>query len=83
MFRDANYNAACGDFEAEGSCDEYPYSTTYEGAANPDYQYSVADVPSRENSSQGGELGSFYRQYNMEDGDRFRVELPEEEEEEE
>jgi hypothetical protein len=39
-----------------GSCDEYPFASSAQGGSGS----SVANVPQRENSSQGGQLGVFY-----------------------
>ncbi|MEU1475806.1 NucA/NucB deoxyribonuclease domain-containing protein [Streptomyces sp. NPDC005760] len=41
-------------------CDEYPFASTLEGAANPDWDFSVKAVPQRDNSIAGGLLGSYY-----------------------
>lgn len=51
------------------NCDEYPFATTEEGGEGA----RVVLVPKRENSSQGGRLGAFYKSNNIENGDRFRV----------
>ncbi|MFJ9041090.1 NucA/NucB deoxyribonuclease domain-containing protein [Streptomyces sp. NPDC102406] len=41
-------------------CDEYPFASTLEGAANPNWDFSVRAVPQRDNSIAGGLLGSYY-----------------------
>lgn len=88
------------------TCDEYPFSSTYEGAAsqpygrtffvsgpfgiplfdckvpwlrprasNDPYGYSVCMVPAAENSGGGSDLGNFYYQNRVIDGDGFRVQV--------
>ncbi|MEV7520367.1 PKD domain-containing protein [Streptomyces sp. NPDC091371] len=41
-------------------CDEYPFASTIEGAAHPDWDFSVRPVPQRQNSVAGGRLGAYY-----------------------
>jgi hypothetical protein len=41
-------------------CDEYPFASTFQGAANPDWDFSVKYVPGEANSSAGGVLGNYY-----------------------
>jgi hypothetical protein len=41
-------------------CDEYPFASTLEGAAHPDWDFSVRAVPQRDNSVAGGLLRSYY-----------------------
>ncbi len=41
-------------------CDEYPFGSTLEGAAHPDWDFSVMAVPQRDNSVAGGILRSWY-----------------------
>ncbi|WP_240802836.1 NucA/NucB deoxyribonuclease domain-containing protein [Streptomyces sp. A1499] len=41
-------------------CDEYPFASTLEGAAHPEWDFSVKAVPQRDNSIAGGLLGSYY-----------------------
>lgn len=51
------------------SCDEYPFATTDQGASKtmqPDW--GTAYVPTSEQSSQGGYLSNFYRQFRVLDG---------------
>lgn len=40
-------------------CDEYPFATTLEGAAHPDWDFSVRAVPDFQNSTAGGRLGTY------------------------
>ncbi len=47
--------------------DEYPYATTNEGGAGASVEY----VPNAENSTQGAQLGLFYR--TLSDGEQFLV----------
>ena len=52
------------------NCDEYPFASTYEGGGSA----SIATVPVRENSSQGGILAGFYvNQLNQRDRAPFYV----------
>ncbi|SNY73328.1 Deoxyribonuclease NucA/NucB [Paractinoplanes atraurantiacus] len=41
-------------------CDEYPFGSTLEGAAHPDWDFSVRAVPQRDNSVAGGILRAWY-----------------------
>ncbi|MFF2065832.1 NucA/NucB deoxyribonuclease domain-containing protein [Streptomyces sp. NPDC058200] len=41
-------------------CDEYPFRSTLEGAANQNWDFSVRAVTDRQNSSAGGSLSAFY-----------------------
>ncbi|WP_285506884.1 NucA/NucB deoxyribonuclease domain-containing protein [Actinokineospora sp. NBRC 105648] len=43
-------------------CDEYPFASTLEGAANPFWDFSVRAVPQRDNSVAGGLLITHYVQ---------------------
>jgi hypothetical protein len=57
-----------------GSCDEYPFATTMEGAsqtAKPDW--GTALVPPAQQNSQGGYISSFYQSNRILDGDAFWV----------
>ncbi len=76
----ANRLASCGAFKPtipQGSCDEYPFASTEEGAARPGallgVDFSVREVPLSQNRSQGGVLGRFYRRNRVLDGDSFWV----------
>ncbi|MGW0615427.1 NucA/NucB deoxyribonuclease domain-containing protein [Streptomyces sp. NPDC002788] len=65
-------NAACsqtGDYATTGlpytlqpktgqDCDEYPFRSTLEGAASPDWDFSVRAVDSTQNRSAGGSLSA-------------------------
>jgi hypothetical protein len=51
-----------------GSCDEYPFASVEEGGAGA----ILRCVEPGENSSEGGQLGNFYRN-NLNDGDQFNV----------
>ncbi|MBD0420253.1 hypothetical protein H0H10_14005 [Streptomyces sp. TRM S81-3] len=41
-------------------CDEYPFASTLEGAASPDWDFSVQAVPTPDNASAGGKLIAYY-----------------------
>lgn len=41
-------------------CDEYPFRSTLEGAASPDWDFSVRAVNNTQNQSAGGSLSAFY-----------------------
>lgn len=64
-------------------CDEYPYASTYEGSAtgandagNDGYKhFSVEPITAGHNNKGGIDLGSFYTNDRMLDGDRFYVHL--------
>lgn len=49
------------------SCDEFPFASTQEGGSGA----RLRCVDSTENSSEGGQLGAFYRTIN--DGDQFGI----------
>ena len=76
----ANRNASCADFvpdptppgQPSDSCDEYPFASTYQGAAfvGPG-RFSVAHVPVDQNSRAGSLLGGFYSINRIIDGDPF------------
>jgi Deoxyribonuclease NucA/NucB len=57
------------------SCDEYPFATTYEGAAKGDNRYSVRYVVAAQNSLAGSRLGSFYGADRVLDNDFFWVSI--------
>jgi hypothetical protein len=70
----AHKDAACsstGEYDTTGlpvllqptlgeDCDEYPFRSTLEGAASPDWDFSVRAVNSTQNQSAGGSLAGFY-----------------------
>jgi hypothetical protein len=69
----ANYAVACGNMMMKPlSCDEFPFRSTMQGAASGG-PYSIAAVPPRENSLQGGLLSWFYRKNNVCHGCPFLV----------
>ncbi len=41
-------------------CDEYPFASTQQGAASPDWDYSVKYVDGTQNQRAGGQLVAFY-----------------------
>jgi hypothetical protein len=78
---DANYARACGSVSpppaevlaGNTSCDEYPFASTFQGAANPSVPYSICWVPSEANSSQGGVFKDFNNENRVLNGDDFFV----------
>ncbi|MBQ1052118.1 hypothetical protein KBX50_27135 [Micromonospora sp. C51] len=42
-------------------CDEFPFASTQQGAANPNWDFSVRAVPTGDNSRAGSALRDFYR----------------------
>lgn len=61
---------ACRGWRGPGSCDEYPFASTYEGGPG---KASIAGVPLWEQRRQGGDLSGFYRAKRIRDGDAFVV----------
>ena len=61
---------ACRGWRGPGSCDEYPFASTYEGGPG---KASIAGVPLREQRRQGGDLAGFYRRHRLGNGDAFVV----------
>jgi Deoxyribonuclease NucA/NucB len=61
---------ACRGWRGPGSCDQYPFASTYEGGAG---KASIAGVPIREQRFQGGDLLAFYRRHRIGNGDAFVV----------
>ncbi|MBA8931811.1 hypothetical protein BC739_009070 [Kutzneria viridogrisea] len=63
-------------------CDEYPFRSTFEGAAygeivggHSKWSYSARVVPSSDNRLAGNALGEFYRQDHIIHSDRFWVDI--------
>ncbi len=73
-----NRRAACTTVKVQKgqSCDEYPFASTYQGAAlaGPDH-YKSRGVPADQNSKVGSYLGRFYLRYRIADGDPFYVKI--------
>ena len=67
----ANRAAATAGFSGPGSPDEYPFASTYEGGAGA----FVSGVPLQEQHIQGGVLFQFYKQNNIIDGSKFKVQV--------
>jgi hypothetical protein len=61
---------ACRGWRGPGSCDEYPFASTYEGGPG---KASIAGVPLWEQRRQGGDLAGFYRRHRLGNGDAFVV----------
>jgi deoxyribonuclease NucA/NucB len=61
---------ACRGWRGPGSCDEYPFASTYEGGPG---KASTAGVPLWENRRQGGDLLAFYKRHRIGNGDAFVV----------
>ncbi|MFE0147877.1 NucA/NucB deoxyribonuclease domain-containing protein [Nonomuraea sp. NPDC059007] len=57
------------------SCDEYPFSSTIQGAANADGHFSVRAVNHRQNINQGHVLRSFYAHYRVGADNQFWVSI--------
>lgn len=51
------------------SRDEYPFASTHQAGTGA----RIAEVPVAEQNSQGGTPSSFYRKYDITEGNRFRV----------
>ena len=57
-------------------CDEYPFASTWEGAADPDWAFSVRAVPATENEKAGGLLTwYFFADRILYDNDEFWVQI--------
>ncbi|MGV9856824.1 NucA/NucB deoxyribonuclease domain-containing protein [Streptomyces sp. NPDC003442] len=58
-------------------CDEYPFASTKQGAANPTWDFSVRAVPKDDNHAAGQALKKFYRQWRILyfDNDFFYVDV--------
>ncbi|WP_159048067.1 NucA/NucB deoxyribonuclease domain-containing protein [Streptomyces sp. WM6378] len=56
------YNATTGlpPYAPGLECDEYPFSSTHEGAADPEWDFSVRAVSKTDNGSAGSKLVNFY-----------------------
>ena len=72
---DANRKASCAGFVSNGpgdSCDEYPFASTYQGAAfvGPG-RYSTAHVPSDQNKQAGSDRNGFFLTQRIINGDPF------------
>jgi hypothetical protein len=61
---------ACRGWRGPGSCDEYPFASTYEGGPG---RSSIAGVPAKEQATQGGDLIGFYTRNRIGNGDAFVV----------
>ncbi|MFJ8041245.1 NucA/NucB deoxyribonuclease domain-containing protein [Kitasatospora sp. NPDC096147] len=56
-------------------CDEYPFASTYEGAAGANGNYSIRLLDKTQNLSAGGTLVQFYHSWRIIDGDPFFVDI--------
>lgn len=56
-------------------CDEYPFASTYQGAASNTFDFSVREIPAPDNLAAGNYLRAFYQTFRIADGDPFWVEL--------
>ncbi|GLY77354.1 NucA/NucB deoxyribonuclease domain-containing protein [Actinoallomurus iriomotensis] len=54
-------------------CDEYPFASTYQGAARAHGNFSVMIVPDGDNRSSGSRLGNWYATDRVLDGDPFYI----------
>lgn len=57
------------------SCDEYPFASTAEGAANGNTRWSARVITATDNSTAGSRLGAFYGQQAVLDGDSLAVNI--------
>lgn len=57
------------------SCDEYPFASTAEGAANGDTRWSARVITAIDNSTAGNRLGTLYGQQAVLDGDSLAVNI--------
>jgi hypothetical protein len=57
------------------SCDEYPFASTIQGAANADGHFSVRAVDHQQNIDQGHVLRSFYAHYRVGGDNQFWVSI--------
>jgi hypothetical protein len=57
------------------SCDEFPFATTYQGAAYAGYNYSVAIIPGDDNCSSGSTTNQWYQRNRILDKDKFWVDV--------
>lgn len=58
-----DYNAATGlppYNTSDEDCDEYPFSSTFEGASSIEWDFSVRNIAYSENRGAGTDLGDFY-----------------------
>ncbi len=71
----ATCNANYPNYAAAGKdCDEYPFSSTYQGA-DSSTRYSAFPVGLSDNRSAGARLGNYYSFDRVRDGRRFRVRI--------
>ncbi|WP_371517721.1 NucA/NucB deoxyribonuclease domain-containing protein [Kitasatospora sp. NBC_01300] len=56
-------------------CDEYPFASTWEGAAKDDNNYSIMPVNKTDNLSAGGTLSAWYANERILDKDPFFVDI--------
>lgn len=65
-----------GDYDgSQLNCDEYPFASTYEGAAFGDDRYSARLIDAADNQEAGRRLGQIFRQNRILDGDSFYVRI--------
>ncbi|WP_323099153.1 NucA/NucB deoxyribonuclease domain-containing protein [Intrasporangium sp. YIM S08009] len=69
---DPNYAVAA---QQNLQCDEYPFASTYQGAASNIFDFSVREIPGPDNDTAGSYLRAFYQTFRIADGDPFWVEL--------
>lgn len=74
--------AACADAfgadyfaKTKKHCDEYPYATTLEGAANDFFDYSVKLISVTSNTAAGSTQSIFWQRYRVLPGDTFYVKI--------
>lgn len=63
----------CARAQVKGSCDEYPFASTYQGCSR--IRCHVAGVPLADNKQAGSILGTFYRRQRVTDGNIYYVRI--------
>lgn len=72
----ATCNDVWGNYEGSGlECDEYPFSSTYEGAAKNDNRYSARLIDGRDNRKGGERIQKVYEENRILDNDPFYVKI--------
>ncbi|THA33492.1 NucA/NucB deoxyribonuclease domain-containing protein [Streptomyces sp. A1547] len=72
----ATCNDVWGNYEGSGlECDEYPFSSTYEGAAKNDNRYSARLIDGRDNRKGGERIQKVYEENRILDNDLFYLKI--------
>ncbi|WP_449064746.1 LamG-like jellyroll fold domain-containing protein [Planomonospora algeriensis] len=72
-YEDEEYRKKVDPRWGELQCDEYPFATTEQGAASPDWDYSLRALGREHNGLHGSALNSFYSKYRVGGGNPFWV----------